>query len=67
MPRVAARTAPAPAGARAKKPAAQQDRVKARTLFIRRVKRSLKPGLWVLGGIVVIAVATQAMRAVPDI
>jgi cell division protein FtsQ len=41
--------------------------LKARTLFFRRVKRSLKPGLWVLGGIVVIAVVTQAMRAVPDI
>jgi cell division protein FtsQ len=67
MPRVAAKTAPAPVRAKAKKPATPQDRLKARTLFFRRVKRSIKPGLWVLGGIVVIAVFTQAMRAVPDI
>jgi len=72
MPRVAARAAPTQAGlppvrSRTKKPATQQDRLTARTLFLRRVKRSLKPGLWVLGGIVVIAVFTQAMRAVPDI
>jgi cell division protein FtsQ len=73
MPRVAAKPAPAasaPAAAaarpRAKKPATQQDRLKARTLFFRRIKRSLKPGLWILAGIVLVAVCTQAMRAVPD-
>jgi cell division protein FtsQ len=67
MPRVAARTAPAPVRAKVKKPPPQQDRLKARTLFFRRVKRSLRPGLWILGGVVVIVIITQAMRAVPDI
>jgi len=63
----AAPAAAAPARARAKKPATQQDRLKARTLFFRRLKRSLRPGLWVIGGIVAVVIMSQAMRAVPDI
>jgi cell division protein FtsQ len=66
MPRLAA-TRTAPVRSKPKKNISQQDRLKARTLFFRRVKRSLKPGLWVLGGIFVIAISTQALRAVPDI
>jgi len=73
MPRVAAsRAVPTQAGlpparSKPKKPATQQDRLTARTLFLRRLKRSLRPGLWVLGGIVLISVFTQAMRDVPNI
>jgi cell division protein FtsQ len=66
-PAAAAAAAAAPARARAKKPATQQDRLKARTLFFRRLKRSLRPGLWVIGGIVAVVIMSQAMRAVPDI
>jgi cell division protein FtsQ len=68
MPRLTAtrptvsRHAPRP---RVKKAASQQDRLKARTLFFRRVKRSLKPGLWLLGGICVIALGAEAFRALP--
>jgi cell division protein FtsQ len=68
MPRLAAvRATPAPVRSRAKKSVTPPDRLKARTLFFRRVKRSLKPGLWVLAGIFVVAICTQAVRAVPDI
>jgi cell division protein FtsQ len=68
MPRLSAtRTAPASVRARAKKPATQQDRLKARTLFFRRVKRSLKPGLWVLGGVFVLVLGSAVLRAAPSI
>jgi len=63
MPRVA--TATARSGR--KKPASPQDRLKARTLFFRRVKRSLRPGLWLLGGVLVIGAGVRALQAVPDI
>lgn len=53
--------------ARAKKPASQQDRLKTRTLFFRRVKRSLKPGLWVCAGLCVISLGTEAFRAIPPV
>ncbi|OYV34718.1 MAG: hypothetical protein B7Z81_09660 [Acidocella sp. 20-61-6] len=54
------------AKAKAKKAVTAQDRLKARTLFFRRVKRSLKPGLWVLAGIVVITFIVQGIRAIPS-
>jgi cell division protein FtsQ len=50
-----------------KKPASPPDRLKARTLFFRRVKRSLRPGLWLLGGVLVIAAGARGLQAVPDI
>jgi cell division protein FtsQ len=51
--------------ARAKKPAVQQDRLTARKLFFRRVKRSLRPGLWVLAIGAVLVAGTQIFRAIP--
>ncbi len=73
MPRLSAvRTTPArpparPAGTRAKskKPAAPQDRLSSRALFLRRVRRNLKPGLWILGGFVVLAVGSELFREMP--
>ena len=73
MPRLSAvRTTPArpparPAGARAKskKPAAPQDRLSSRALFLRRVRRNLKPGLWVLGGFVVLVIGSELFREMP--
>jgi cell division protein FtsQ len=41
--------------------------LKARTLFFRRLKRSLRPGLWLLGGVLVIGAGVRALQAVPDI
>jgi cell division protein FtsQ len=73
MPRLSAvRTTPArpparPAGTRtkSKKPAAPQDRLSSRALFLRRVRRNLKPGLWILGGFVVLAVGSELFREMP--
>jgi cell division protein FtsQ len=67
MPRLTATRPPVsrPARPRVKKAASQQDRLKARTLFFRRIKRSVKPGLWLLGGMCVIALGTEAFRALP--
>jgi cell division protein FtsQ len=75
MPRLSATKAiarppvsrPQTARARAKKPAPAQDRLTARTLFFRRVKRSLRPGLWVLaiGGVLV--AGTAIFRSIPAI
>jgi cell division protein FtsQ len=53
-----------PARVKAKKAATQQDRLKSRTLFFRRVKRSFKPGLWVLGCCVVLGFTVKAVRAI---
>ncbi len=64
MPRVAAA---APARAKPKNSALPPDRLKARTLFFRRLKRSLRPGLWLLGGVLVIGAGVRALQAVPDI
>lgn len=64
MPRVAAA---APARAKPKSSALPPDRLKARTLFFRRLKRSLRPGLWLLGGVLVIGAGVRALQAVPDI
>lgn len=72
MPRLSAvRSAPlrqpARSGARgkAKKPARIPDRLTARTLFFRRVRRSVKPGLWVLGGLCVLAIGSELFREIP--
>ncbi len=73
MPRLSAvRSAPVrqpsrPAGARAKakKPSPPQDRLSSRALFMRRVRRNLKPGLWVLGAFVVIAIGSELFREMP--
>jgi cell division protein FtsQ len=77
MPRMTAsrelRPAPAPRSPRAaaarkpKKPAAMQDRLSARALFLRRVRRSIKPGLWILGGLVTLAIGSEIFRAIPEI
>jgi cell division protein FtsQ len=52
---------------RAKKSAPRQDRLSARTLFFRRVRRSIKPGIWVLGGITGLLILTQIFRALPSV
>lgn len=71
MPRVGAtaRTAisAAPPRARTKKAAAPQDRLSTRKLYFRRVKRSLKPGLWVLGAVSVLIVGGELVRSLPSI
>ncbi|MDE8348760.1 MAG: cell division protein FtsQ/DivIB [Acidocella sp.] len=60
------RATPRPAAkVKSKKPLTTQDRLKTRTLFFRRVKRSIKPGLWVLAGIFAVAFVAQAVRAIP--
>ncbi|HQT63368.1 MAG: hypothetical protein B7Z75_00080 [Acidocella sp. 20-57-95] len=53
------------AKAKPKKQSGPQDRLKARTLFFRRVKRSLQPGLWVLGSIFVVALLVQLSHKIP--
>ncbi len=74
MPRLSAvRTAPVRQPARtgsrakAKKPAPMQDRLTSRALFFRRVRRSVKPGLWVLGGFCVLAIGSELFREIPSI
>jgi cell division protein FtsQ len=54
-----------PPRARAKKAAAAQDRLTARTLFLRRVRRSMKPGMWLLGVGAVLVVGSELFRAIP--
>ena len=69
MPRVdsTARTPMSRAASRprAKKAAVLQDRLTQRTLFFRRVRRSVKPGLWVLGGVCVLVVGSELVRSLP--
>jgi cell division protein FtsQ len=76
MPRISASTAvrppisavtprPSPRP-RAKKTAVPQDRLTSRTLFWRRVKRSLRPGLWLLGIFAVLVVVSEFIRALPS-
>ena len=59
--------APAPPRARTKKVAAPQDRLSTSKLYFRRVKRSLKPGLWVLGVASVLIVGSELGRSLPAI
>jgi cell division protein FtsQ len=56
------RRAPRP---RAKKAAPAQDRLSSRALFIRRLRRSLRPGLWLLGGLVVVSVIVRLVTSIP--
>jgi cell division protein FtsQ len=42
-----------------------QDRLTARTLFFRRVRRSLRPGLWVLGVTCCLVIFTEIFHAIP--
>lgn len=50
---------------RVKKVTAPQDRLTQRKLFFRRVRRSVKPGLWVLGAICVLVVGSELIRSLP--
>jgi cell division protein FtsQ len=43
------------------------DRLSARALFFRRVRRSIKPGLWVLGGVCVVVIGSEIFREIPPI
>ncbi len=51
---------------RPKKAAVPQDRLTQRKLFFRRVRRSVKPGLWVLGAVCVLVVGTELIRSLPQ-
>lgn len=57
--------APPRRNARNKKPAPQQDRLTQRALFFRRVRKSLKPGLWILGLGAVMVVGSELFRTLP--
>ncbi|HTQ69970.1 MAG TPA: cell division protein FtsQ/DivIB [Acidocella sp.] len=59
-------TSTRPRSTRARKPAPPQDRLTQRTLFFRRVKRSLKPGLWILGAGAVLVVGAELVRSLPS-
>jgi cell division protein FtsQ len=52
---------------RVKKAAIPQDRLTARKLFFRRVRRSMKPGLWLLGLGAVLVVGSELFRSVSAI
>ncbi|HTJ91217.1 MAG TPA: cell division protein FtsQ/DivIB [Acidocella sp.] len=56
------RRAPRP---RAKKAAPAQDRLSSRALFIRRLRRSLRPGLLLLGGLAVVSVIARLVTSIP--
>lgn len=51
---------------RRKKALPTQDRLSQRTLFWRRVKRSIRPGLWILGVVAVLVVGGELLRSLPD-
>jgi cell division protein FtsQ len=55
-----------PRTSRARKPAPPQDRLTQRKLFFRRVKRSLKPGLWFLVIASVGIVGYELVRSLPS-
>jgi cell division protein FtsQ len=50
---------------RAKKAAPAQDRLSSRALFIRRLRRSLRPGLLLLGGLVVVMIIVRLVSSMP--
>lgn len=74
MPRVETLEPPVTASARTarsrstrtRKPPPPQDRLTQRTLFFRRVKRSMKPGLWILGAGAVLVVGVELVRSLPS-
>jgi len=49
----------------ARKPTPPQDRLTQRALFLRRVKRSLKPGLWFLAIATVLGLGAEFVRSLP--
>ena len=53
--------------AKARKPVPLQDRMTAHALFFRRVRRSVKPGLWTLGGVFVVIIGSEIFREIPAI
>ena len=55
-----------PRTSRPRKPAPPQDRLTQRKLFLRRVKRSLKPGLWFLALASVFIVGYELVRSLPS-
>lgn len=72
MPRVdsigpIAGTAPPRRNARNKKPPPRQDRLSQRALFFRRVRKSLRPGLWLLGLGGVAIVVSELYRTLPAV
>jgi len=56
---------PAPVRRTPKKIVRPPDRLSNRTLFIRRMKRSLKPGLWLFGAVAVVSIGAAAFRHIP--
>jgi cell division protein FtsQ len=66
MPRVSAAGKPGarPAVASRRKKAAPQDRLTARTFFLRRLRRAFMPGVWLLGIVVVLSLGVSAIRGV---
>lgn len=70
MPRVdsigpIAGAAPPRRNSRSRKPAPRQDRLTQRALFFRRVRKSLKPGLWILGFGAVLVIGSELFRTLP--
>ncbi|WP_298225029.1 cell division protein FtsQ/DivIB [Acidocella sp.] len=74
MPRIETLERPVPAssraprarGARGRKVSPPQDRLTQRALFFRRVKRSLKPSLWLLGAGAVLVAMGELVRSLPS-
>ncbi|MDE1905271.1 MAG: FtsQ-type POTRA domain-containing protein [Rhodospirillales bacterium] len=74
MPRVEALERQAAASARPpmsrnqrnRKPAPPQDRLTQRALLFRRIKRSLRPGLWIFGVGAVLVVGAELVRSLPS-
>jgi cell division protein FtsQ len=54
-----------PRRSRSRKPAPRQDRLTQRALFFRRVRKSLRPGLWILGFGAIIVVGSELFRTLP--
>ncbi|MDE2459423.1 MAG: cell division protein FtsQ/DivIB [Rhodospirillales bacterium] len=57
--------APRSRNSRGRKSAPPQDRLTQRALFFRRIKRSLKPGLWILGAGAFLVVGAELVRSLP--
>ncbi len=51
--------------ARSRKPVPRQDRLTQRTLFLRRMRKSLKPGLWLIGLGAVFVIGAELFRSLP--
>lgn len=52
---------------RSKKTPPPQDRLSQRTLLWRRIKRSIRPGLWILGVGAVLVVGAELIRTLPSV